>query len=193
MRIGYIRVLTVDQEPTQREIIMERLGVDKLFMDKYSRKNKDRPGMDEMMAFVREGDVLVVESFSQFARSMKDLILLIKELNRKQVQFVSQKESLDTSTLQGKFVLEMFGALAQLEHEIALQRQAEGIAIAKAEGRYKGRKPIAVDEERMAELYAAWKRGDTVPKLMMKALGLKPATFWRKVRAYEVKHGIRKE
>lgn len=193
MRIGYIRVLTVDQEPTQREIIMERLGVDKLFMDKYSRKNKDRPGMDEMMAFVREGDVLVVESFSQFARSMKDLILLIKELNRKQVQFVSQKESLDTSTLQGKFVLEMFGALAQLEHKIALQRQAEGIAIAKAEGRYKGRKPIAVDEERMAELYAAWKRGDTVPKLMMKALGLKLATFWRKVRAYEVKHGIRKE
>lgn len=193
MNVGYIRVSTVDQNLARQEVLMEKLGVEKLFSDKCSGKNTNRPGLDEMMAFVREGDVLVVESISRFARNTKDLLALVEDLERKGVRFVSQKESLDTSTPQGRFVLTMFGALAQLEREQTLQRQAEGIAVAKAQGKYKGRKPIEVDEDRLTELYAAWKRGETTPTCMMRILKLKPATFWRKIKAYEIKHGIRTE
>lgn len=193
MKVGYIRVSTADQNLARQEVLMERLGVDKLFSDKCSGKDKNRPGLDEMLAFVREGDVLVVESISRFARNTKDLLALVEDLDRRHVRFVSQKESLDTSTPQGRFVLTMFGALAQLERETIMQRQAEGIAIAKAEGKYRGRKPISVDPDKMTELYRRWKNKEITSKYMMKQLGLTTSTFWRKVREYELEHGIRTE
>ena len=87
-----------------------------------------------MLSFVRSGDVVIVESISRFARSTRDLLQLIDVLTKKDVQFISEKESLDTSTPSGKFMLTVFGALAELEREQILQRQKEGIAIAKETG-----------------------------------------------------------
>lgn len=193
MRIGYVRVSTEGQNTDRQDELMRELNVEKVYTDKQSGKNKDRPGLKDMMNFVREGDTVVVESISRFARSTKDLLSLLEELKAKGVEFCSKKEAFDTTTPQGKFVLTMFGALAELEREQILQRQAEGIAEAKKAGKYTGRKPIAVDEDAFTEQYRAWKNGETSPKFICKKLGLSHATFYRRVKAYEEKHGIVKK
>ena len=190
MRIGYVRVSTEGQNTARQDELMKELNVEKVYTDKASGKDKDRPGLKEMMNFVREGDTVVVESISRFARSTKDLLNLIEELKNKGVEFYSKKESFDTTTPQGKFAMTMFGALAELEREQIMQRQAEGIAEAKKKGKYTGRKPIAVDEGAFTEQYRAWKNGETSPKFICKKLGLSHATFYRRVKAYEEKHGI---
>lgn len=190
MRIGYVRVSTEGQNTDRQDELMRELNVEKVYTDKQSGKNKERPGLKDMMNFVREGDTVVVESISRFARSTKDLLGLLEDLKAKGVEFYSKKESFDTTTPQGKFVLTMFGALAELEREQILQRQAEGIAEAKKKGKYTGRKPIAVDEDAFTEQYRAWKNGETSPKFICKKLGLSHATFYRRVKAYEEKHGI---
>lgn len=190
MDVGYVRVSTTEQNTARQEVLMQELGVTKVFIDRVSGKDRKRPALDEMLKFVREGDTVVVESISRFARSTKDLLNLVEELAEKKVRFVSKKESMDTDTPQGKFMLTVFGAMAQLEMEQTKQRRDEGIAIAKAQGKYTGRKPIEVDENLLAEQYRLWKMGETQPKYMMKRLGLKPATFYRKVKEYEIKHGI---
>lgn len=190
MKVGYVRVSTAGQNTARQEVIMEQLGVEKVFIDKMSGKNTDRPQLKEMLAFVREGDTLVIESFSRLARSTKDLLEIVEELEKKNVKFISQKENIDTSTPNGKFMLTVFAALAQLERETMLARQREGIEIAKAEGKYKGRKPVEVDEEKFRQLYNDWQNGKTTPKIMMNELGLKSATFWRTVKKYREKYGI---
>ena len=190
MKIGYVRVSTAEQNTIRQEKLMEELGVERIYTDKASGKNKDRPELNNMLDFVREGDTVIVESFSRFARSAKDLLDLVDKLHRKGVEFISKKESIDTSTPQGKFTLTVFGALAELEREQILQRQAEGIAAAKEAGKYKGRKPIEVDETLFIEQYRAWKNGETAPKFICKKLGISHATFYRRVKDYEIKHGI---
>lgn len=190
MKVGYVRVSTAEQNTARQEVLMKKLGVDKIFIDKVSGKDKKRPQLQEMMSFIREGDTLIVESISRFARNTKDLLELTEKLTEKGVKFISQKESIDTSTPSGKFMLTVFAALAQMEREVLLERQREGIEEAKKLGKYKGRKPIPVDEDLFAEQYRLWKNGETQPKYMMRVLGLKPATFYRRVKAYEEKHGI---
>jgi DNA invertase Pin-like site-specific DNA recombinase len=143
MKIGYVRVSTEEQNTTRQELLMETLGAEKVYMDKMSGKSTERPQLKEMMAFVRTGDTVVVESISRFARNTKDLLDLVEQLSKKQVEFVSKKESIDTTTPAGKFMLTVFAAVSELERDYILQRQSEGIAIAKAKGVYRGRKPIS--------------------------------------------------
>lgn len=190
MKVGYVRVSTAEQNTARQEVIMEQLGVEKVFVDKMSGKNTDRPQLQEMLSFVREGDTLIVESISRLARSTKDLLSIMEELDRKKVKFVSQKENIDTSTPNGVFMMTVFAAMAQLERETMLARQREGVEIAKAEGKYKGRKPVVIDEEKFRTLYNDWQNGRSTPKIMMNELGLKPTTFWRKVKEYREKYGI---
>lgn len=143
MKIGYVRVSTQEQNTVRQEKLMESLNVDELFLDKASGKNAEqRPELQRMMDYVRKGDIVVVESISRFARHTRDLLELVEKLTAKEVEFISQKEAIDTTTPTGKFMLTVFGAVAELEREYILQRQQEGIAIAKANGVYKGRKPI---------------------------------------------------
>ena len=191
MKIGYVRVSTATQNIARQDVLMKELGVEKVFVDKLSGKNTDRPQLEEMLRFAREGDVVIVESISRLARNTKDLLEIVETLTNNGVIFVSKKENIDTDTSSGRFMLTVFGAIAQLEREYILERQAEGIAIAKAEGKYKGRKPIKVDEALFQQLYVEWKKGETVPKLMMKKLGLSSRTFYRRVKEYEEAHGIR--
>ena len=193
MKIGYVRVSTEEQNTARQDALMAELGVEKVFTDKESGKKKDRPRLKEMMSFVREGDVVIVESISRFARSTKDLLELVEQLTEKKVEFISKKESIDTTSPQGKFMLTVFGAMAQMEREQLLQRQAEGIAIAKAAGKYKGRKPIDIDKDLFAEQYRMWKNGETAPKFMCKKLGVSHATLYRKIEQYEKEVGIRKD
>ena len=141
MKIGYIRVSTEEQNTARQEVLLRELGVDEVFIDKASGKNADRPELTRMMEYVRRGDTVIVESISRFARNARDLLDLVERLTEKQVEFVSRKEAIDTTTPTGKFMLTVFAAVAELEREYILQRQREGIAIAKEQGKYTGRKP----------------------------------------------------
>ena len=140
MLVGYVRVSTVEQSE-ERQIIelRKKAGVEKFFVDKVSAKSAQRPKFDEMMNFLREGDELIVSEFSRLARSTTDLLNIVETLTKKDVKVRSLKEQLDTSTPQGKFMLTIFGAIAEFERELLLQRQREGIKLAKAAGKYKGR------------------------------------------------------
>lgn len=140
MKVGYIRVSTVEQnEQRQVKDLMENAGVEKVFMDKLSGKDTNRPQLKELMDFVRNGDTVIVSEYSRLARSTQDLLTIIDTLHSKGVNVISRKENFDTSTPQGKLMLTFFAGIATFEREIMLQRQKEGIAIAKAEGKYKGR------------------------------------------------------
>lgn len=150
MKIGYVRVSTKEQNTARQEELMKALGADKVFIDRMSGKNTERPALQEMMGFVREGDSVIVESISRFARNTKDLLELTEQLNNKHVQFVSQKESIDTNTASGKFMLTIFGVVAELEREYIKQRQREGIEIAKEQGKYKGRPSWALTKTQTA-------------------------------------------
>ena len=138
--VGYVRVSTVEQNE-ERQIIelRDKAGVEKFFVDKISAKSAKRPKFDEMMNFLREGDELIVAEFSRLARSTVDLLNIVETLTKKDVKVRSLKEQLDTSTPQGKFMLTIFGAIAEFERELTLQRQREGIKLAQAAGKYKGR------------------------------------------------------
>lgn len=177
MKIGYIRVSTQEQNTLRQEVLMEQLGVDQIYIDRSSGKNANRPELKTMLEFVRKGDVVIVESISRFARNTKDLLELVEQLTAKGVEFISQKEAIDTSTPTGKFMLTIFGAVAELEREYILQRQREGIAIAKEAGKYKGRPPsVPPDFERVVQL---WKEGVLTATEARKRLGVSKATFYR--------------
>lgn len=190
MKVGYVRVSTEEQNTARQEIIMEQLGVEKVFIDKMSGKNTDRPQLQEMMGFVREGDAVVVESISRFARSTRDLLNLVNDLSKKKVDFISQKESIDTKTPQGKFMLTVFAAMAELERDQILQRQREGIAAAKAAGKYKGRKPIEVDKDFLKTVHTQWYKNEITTAHAVKLLGLSRNTFYRRMWEYEEENGI---
>ena len=158
---------------------------DKLFVEKVSGKSIQRPELQKMMEYVRDGDTVVVESISRFARNTKDLLALVEELNQKGVTFVSLKELIDTATPQGQFMLTVFGAMAQLERDCILQRQRERIAIAKAECKYKGRPPISVDKDSFQRECGLWRAGKITATEAMKRLNLKPNTFYQRVKELE--------
>ena len=180
MKIGYIRVSTQEQNTDRQEVLLEQLGVEELYIDKASGKNTDRPELKKMMAYVRRGDIVIVESISRFARNTRDLLDLIERLSAKEVEFVSKKEAIDTTTPTGKFMLTVFGAVAELEREYILQRQREGIAIAKQQGKYKGRKPLSPPG--FQEMVIRWKRGEITAVEACRRLGMSKATFYRKVK-----------
>lgn len=186
MKVAYLRVSTEEQNTARQEVLMEQLGVDKIYMEKVTGKTmKNREQLSAMLEFVREGDSVVVESISRIARNTKDLLEIIEMLDEKGVDFVSQKECIDTKTPSGRFMLTIFGAISQLEREYLLERQREGIEIGRKEGKYKGRKKIEVERKKFIEVYLRWKSDEYTAVKAMKELGLKSATFYRRVKDYE--------
>ena len=180
MKIGYIRVSTQEQNTIRQEALMETLGVDEVYIDRMSGKNTNRPELQKMLEYVRRGDTVIVESISRFARNTRDLLELVEQLTAKGVEFVSKKEAIDTTTPTGKFMLTVFGAVAELEREYILQRQREGIAIAKEQGKYKGRKPIVPPE--FEQVTAKWRSGAITAAEAMRMLHMSKTTFYRKVK-----------
>ena len=182
MKVGYVRCSTAEQNEARQLKMMEEQGVEKIFLDKASGKNIDRTDFKAMMNFVRSGDTVIVESISRIARNTRDLLTIISTLNDKDVEFVSLKENLDTSTPYGRFMLTVFGALAELERESILERQREGIEIAKAQGKYKGRKPMAINETKFRAVCTRWRAEEITATVAMKEVGLKANTFYRRVK-----------
>lgn len=185
MRVGYIRVSTAEQNTARQEVLMERLEVDKIYIDRMSGKSKDRPQLKDMLTFVRVGDTVIVESISRFARNTRDLLELVDALTEKGVEFISKKENIDTTTPAGKFMLTVFAAVAELERGYILDRQKEGIAIAKSEGKYKGRRPAEVDKKLWNSLYLLWSEGKISAVEFMGKMGMKKSTFYRRMKNEE--------
>lgn len=181
MLIGYVRVSTVEQNAARQEVLMCELGVEKVFVDRASGKDTNRPELNRMLAFARQGDTIVVESISRFARNTKDLLELMEKLTAKGIGFISKKEAIDTGTPTGKFMLTVFAAVAELEREYILQRQKEGIALAKQEGKYKGRKPI--DRARLQPVLNEYNKGLLTAAQAMRKMGVSKSTFFRLVNA----------
>lgn len=186
MKIFYARVSTEDQNEARQIKLAEEYGADKVFLDKASGKNTDRPQLRDMLSFVRSGDVVICESFSRLARNVRDLLKIVEELESNDVEFISVKEQFETRSPQGKFMLTVFAAMYQMERESTLERQREGIEIAKAEGKYKGRKPIEVNERKMKSVCKQWRDGEITATEAMKRLKLKPNTFYRRVKEMDL-------
>ena len=185
MRVGYVRVSTAEQNPARQVELMKSLGVEKVFLDKISGKNTDRPQFNEMLSFLRDGDTLYVESFSRLSRSTKDLLNTVGVLSARGVQLVSDKEKVDTNTPQGRFMLTVFAALSELERENILERQREGIEIAKTEGKYKGRKPVETTD-RFFFVAKAWSEGNLALKDAIEESGMSSSTFFRRCKQYNI-------
>lgn len=188
MRIGYVRVSSDEQNTARQEEMMKDLGVEKVYIDRASGKNTDRAQLKAMLSYVREGDVVVVSEISRLARNTMDLLGIIDELTKKGVGFESQKERIDTETPTGKFMLTVFGAVAELERGYIRSRQREGIELAKARGVYKGRPQSKVDEAKFLAVYKRWKAGEITGVQARAELGMKNNKFYDTVKRYE-QHG----
>ena len=153
MKVAYVRVSTIEQNEARQVKALQKRGIDKWYIEKVSGKDTNRPKLQDMIEFVREGDTIYIHDFSRLARSTKDLLEIIEKLNEKKVSLVSNKESLDTSTPTGKLMLTMIGAINEFERQNLLERQREGIAIAKKEGKFKGGQVKRIDNEQFEKAY----------------------------------------
>lgn len=189
-KIGYIRVSRNVRKPQDNRRLCATIMLTAFSSEKLSGATTDRPQLKAMLDYVREDDTLYVESISRLGRSTKDLLNIIDTLTDKGVTLISHKESIDTNTPTGKFMLTVFAALSQLEREQLKQRQREGIEIAKAQGKYTGRKPIPIDWERFGKLYGEWKAKQITGRDFMRRMELSANIFYRRVREYEALNGI---
>lgn len=180
MKVAYIRVSTIEQNTARQEEAMKGMGIEKTFIEKASAKDTNRPQLLSMIDFIREGDVVYVESFSRLARSTEDLLNIVKSIQEKGATIISLKEKFDLSTPTGKLMLTMMGAISTFEREVMLERQREGIAIAKAEGKYKGRRKIEITPE-FVEAYKKYMNRELTVTDAIKELGIKSRTTWYKL------------
>lgn len=146
MKIAYVRVSTIEQNEARQIEALEKYNIEKWFTEKVSAKDTNRPKLKEMLDFAREGDTIYIHDFSRLARSTKDLLEIVETLKAKGINLVSNKENIDTSTPTGKLMLTMIAAINEFERANLLERQREGIAIAKRNGMYKGRKPKSIPD-----------------------------------------------
>lgn len=177
----YIRCSTAEQNEARQITLANNSGVEKIFIEKKSGKDRNRPELEKMLNYIREGDTVIVESISRIARNTKDLLSIIDEINKKNANFISLKENIDTTTPAGKFMLTVFGALAELERENILQRQAEGIAEAKQNKVYKGRKAKPIDEKKFKKMCDEWYNGKITAMSICREFGFTSPTFYKKV------------
>lgn len=185
MNVAYIRVSTREQNEARQLEALQKYDIEKWYTEKVSGKNMtDRPELQSMIDFVRQGDTVYVHDFSRLARSTKDLLDIIEKLNAKGVHLVSNKENIDTSTPNGRLMLTMLSAIYQFERENMLDRQAEGIAIAKRNGAYKGRKPIDIDSEVFKAQYDRYVRREINKTELAKVLKVSRPTLDKMIREY---------
>ena len=155
------------------------------FTEKLSGKDTKRPELKRLMAAVKPGDTVIVESLSCFARNTRDLLNLVEKLNAKGAEFVSLKESIDTATPSGKLMLTAFGVAAELERGYLLHRQAEGIAAAQARGVHMGR-PAKKLPENFIELAKLWARGKLTTTELKQQTGMTETTLYRRLREHRI-------
>ncbi|MED3955565.1 recombinase family protein [Priestia aryabhattai] len=187
-KVGYIRVSTEQQNLEQQKELLEKHGIERWYEEKISGKDTNRPEFQKMMDWVREGDTIYIRDFSRLARSTKDLLNIVTELKEKGVMIHSEKDKIDVNTATGEMMLTVLAAMNQFEREVLLERQREGIAIAKKKGKYKGRKKVEKPSN-WDEIITQWQSRRITAKQAMELLGLKRTTFYKLLDESGIKTG----
>lgn len=192
MKIGYVRVSTIEQNEGRQLKALEKYDLDKTFIEKASASERNRPILNEMLDYAREGDVIYIVDFSRIARSTKDLLEIVELLQKKDVKLISIKENLDTNTATGKLMLTMLGAIYEFERSNLLERQKEGIALAQEQGKYRGRKEIKIDDHFIRQYNRYLVREITTKKALSEILDISRPTLNKLIEEYEEKKEINK-
>ena len=171
MNIAYVRVSTVEQNEQRQIDALQVHHIDRWFTEKVSGKDVNRPELQAMLDFVREGDTLFVHDFSRLARSTSDLLKI--------VELLEHKKNRQNVLLTGKLMLTMIGAINEFERQNLLERQREGIAVAKARGRYSGRCPVRVDTQKWKDAYKKYCHRQINKQQMAQLLGISRPTLNR--------------
>lgn len=180
-KVGYIRVSSIEQNTESQKSLLGNVGMDKVFEEKLSGKNTDRPQLQAMLDYVREGDTVYVKDLSRLARNTKDLLDIVEYLNQKGVGLFSIKENIDTSTNFGKLMLTFLGAIYEFERANLLERQRDGIAVAKKQGKYKGRKQVPKPAN-FSEVYKKWHNREIKSNVAIRELNISEYAFYKFVR-----------
>ena len=182
MKVGYVKISSAAPDAGRQLSLLQEQKVGRVFIDMKTGNNTDDDVFGEMIDTVREGDIIVVESFSRLAENVKDFLSIAAMLEEKGLGLISLKENIDTTAPECGAVLFAFSALAGLEREVFLAHQHAGIEKARKAGKYKGRKPVQFDESRLSEVCGRWRAGEITAVAAMKELNLKPNTFYRRVK-----------
>ena len=189
-KLAYVRVSTIEQNEARQVEALEKHGIDKWYIEKVSGKNLDRPKLRELLEYAREGDTVLIHDLSRISRSLSDLLLLLKDFDRRGISLVSLHESIDTRTPIGKLTLSIIGAINEFERANLLERQREGIAIAKREGKYRGRKRVQLND--MEDVYQQCVTRQKSKAELAREHGISRPTLDRLLREYE-REKIKKE
>lgn len=192
MLVGYVRVSSLDQNPERQLEELKAMQVEKIFMDKLSGKNVERPELQNMLNFVREGDTLVVHSLDRLARNLSDLLTMVQDLTGRgvSVRFLNERLDFDAgkeASPVAKLMLSMVGAFAKFERSMIKRRQAEGIALAKERGVYKGRQRSVTDEQ-IQEVRSMIDMGVPLSKAVKK-VGISRTTAYKYLNAQNLQEG----
>ena len=174
-KIAYVRVSTIEQNEARQVEELKKHNIQKWFIEKISGKNTDRPELQKMLEYIREGDTVYVHDLSRLSRSTSDLL----KLAQKKVDLVSNKENIDSSTPTGKLMLTMIAAINEFERQNLLERQREGIAIAKREGKYKGHSVKKIDSDLFDKTYAEYKDRKISKAEMARRLKISRPTLYK--------------
>lgn len=178
MKYAYIRVSSKDQNEARQIKCLEKYDIDKIFSEKISGATMERPKLREMLSVLKSGDTVYITDFSRLARSTYDLLTMIKAFEVKGINLVSDKEKLDMSTPQGKLILTVLAAVYEFERDISKERQAEGIAMAKAQGKYKGRAKNEYDKDLFEHTKKRCDSGEITKKEFAKIMGVSRKTLY---------------
>ncbi len=191
MKVAYVRVSTVEQNEARQLEALQKYDIEKWYTEKVSAKDANRPQLQAMLDYVREGDTVYIHDFSRLARSTKDLLEIVELLEAKGVALVSNKENIDSSTPTGKLMLTMIAAINEFERENLLERQREGIAEAVKKGKYKGGQVKKIDEEQFNDLFLQYRRRRINKVEMAKQLGISRPTLDKLLKEKYEETGIK--
>ena len=188
MKIGYARVSTVDQNEARQMEALREEGVDRIYMDKKSGKDFNRPEYQKMIASLQKGDVLVVHSIDRLGRNYEEIITEWRKITKEieadiivqDMPLLNTSQNKDlTGTLIAYIVLQLLSYVAQRERENIRQRQKEGIAIAKAQGKYKGRAKKEIDKKLFEDTKARWQNGEITKVQFAEIMGISRSTLYK--------------
>lgn len=186
MRVAYVRVSTIEQNEARQTEALKEFKIDKWFVEKMSGKDTERPEFKAMMDYVREGDELYVMDLSRLSRSTTDFMQTMDKLQAKNVKLISLKEKIDTNSAMGEALVKIVAVLNELERKNMLERQAEGIKIAKAQGKYHGRQYKQYDDmDLLMKKLADIKLGKRTVSSLAKELSVTRPTIYNWIKHYE--------
>jgi DNA invertase Pin-like site-specific DNA recombinase len=178
MLVGYARVSTGEQNLDLQIDALKSAHCDEIFTDEISGAKSERPGLSEALAFLRDGDTLVVWKLDRFGRSLKDLVLKVEELKQRGIYFVSLTENIDTTSPTGKLQFHIFSALAEFERDIIRERTMAGLRSARARGRFGGR-PKTMTDEKLDRASKLMKSSDCSITEICEMVGMSRSSLYR--------------